>query len=375
MTNLNRESEISRRRFLSARSAEDSDTPQIDPHSAGSGDANSADERDAEGTQPTYMMQIGRRAMACEFAVLLNDRQYRQGSDAAVDALDLVDELEDQLTIYRDHSEVSRINRSAVGEATQVEPGLFALLRQCVELWRATDGAFDITSGPLIRAWGFLRRRGRVPSDVELRDALACVGSQHLTLDKQSIRFAQTGMDINLGAIGKGHALDRCSALMADRQVDDYLIHGGQSSVLARGQRQGGSDQSGWIVGVRHPLRPGERLLEVSLLDQALGTSGSAAQSFYHLGRRYGHILDPRSGQPASQLLSATVIARSAAVADALSTAFYVMGLDATRAYCERSDDVSAMLVTAASRSGAIELNVCGVSPDRWRRVDSGYSG
>ena len=101
---------------------------------------------------------------------------------------------------------------------------------------------------------------------------------------------------------------------------------------------------AGWCVGVSHPLRPQQRLAEFHLQDQALGTSGSGVQFFHHQGKRYGHVLDPRTGTPADRVLSSTAIAPDAATADALATAFYVMGVDATREYCESHPEVSALL-------------------------------
>ena len=118
--------------------------------------------------------------------------------------------------------------------------------------------------------------------------------------------------------------------------VTDYLLHGGSSSVLARGQCPG-SEHPGWTIGLPHPLRPGERLAEIDLVDKALGTSGSATQSFEHNGQRYGHLLDPRTGRPVTGIFTATAIASSAAEADALSTAFYVMGPGACRPILRRA--------------------------------------
>src|SRR3972149_3939718 len=148
----------------------------------------------------------------------------------------------------------------------------------------------------------------------------------HVVLDeaKRTIAFRRPGISVNLNCIGKGYALDRMAELLAGSGVPDYLLPGGRSSVWARGSRPG-EDGVGWPIGLRHPLRPTERLAEFFLRDQALATSGSATQFFRHRGQQYGHILDPRTGRPAEGIFSATVIAASAARADALSTALYVM--------------------------------------------------
>ncbi|MCE9528322.1 MAG: FAD:protein FMN transferase [Planctomycetales bacterium] len=360
------------------------------------------------GEAQTWLTQISREAMACEFEILLDAKKYPAGPDAAVEALDLVEALEGQLTIYRDTSEVSRLNQRAFEQPVVVEDLLFELFVQARELWKGTGGAFDVTSGALTKIWGFYRRQGRMPSEAEVAEALAKVGSQHLELDAstKTVRFLLPGLEINLGAIGKGHTLDRCAELLVSRGIDDFVIHGGNSSVLARGSRGEsgkrktesgeGSSQTEipnlksqisnpesspspspqppspspplpWSIGLRHPLRPNERLAEFVLQDQALGTSGSGSQFFHHQGKRYGHILDPRTGWPAEKVLSATVIAPTAAEADALSTAFYVLGIDGASDYCEQHPNISALLVT--QKGVSVELHPVNLPDERWRVV------
>ena len=165
-------------------------------------------------------------------------------------------------------------------------------------------------------------------------------------------------MAIGTGGIAKGYALDQCAEMMQTRGINDFLFHGGQSSIVARGSRLDSNQETrGWKVGVNHPLRPEQRLAEITLQDQAIGTSGSRRQSFYHQGQRYGHIIDPRSGWPAQGVYSATVIAPTAATADALSTAFYVMGVERSLSYCKQHPEVAALIVTPAERSGSIEIH------------------
>jgi thiamine biosynthesis lipoprotein len=188
-----------------------------------------------------YLARFTRRAMACEFEVVLNAGQYPQGGEAALAALDLVDQLESQLTVYRDDSEVSRLNQTAHLRDIEVEPRLFALLVRAAEIHRETEGAYDITSVPLSKAWGFYRRDGNIPPAAELDDAMQRVGMHNIefTPGKNSIRFRRLGVEINLGSIGKGYALDRMSELLIAEGIEDFLLHGGNSSVLTRGRVQG----------------------------------------------------------------------------------------------------------------------------------------
>ncbi|MDZ4780136.1 MAG: FAD:protein FMN transferase [Planctomycetia bacterium] len=306
-------------------------------------------------TAGRYLISLKRRAMACDFVVLLNAGQHNAGPTLAMQALDLIEELEAQLTIYRDSSEVLEINCTAAERPVVVEERLFELLQRAVALHRDTQGAYDITAGPLSKAWGFFRRQGEVPNEAALAEALAKVGSEKLTLDaeRQTIALAQPGVELNLGAIGKGYALDRCAELLLEGGVDNFLIHGGQSSILARGARATGRpDEQGWSISIGDPLRPGKSMLEFPVVDRAVGTSGTQFQFFRHAGERYGHIIDPRTGWPAKGVLSCTVLAPTAAEADALSTAFFILGPEGAEAYCAARPETAALLVCPSNKPG-----------------------
>ncbi len=295
-----------------------------------------------------HTLVVGREAMACRFEAAFNAGEVPGDTELGIDALDLVDQIEDQISIYRPTSELSRINATAAEGWVDVSPGVWPLLVRARELWELTGGAFDIAAGSLVRAWGFLRREGRMPDAAALAAARAAAGTQHVELDaeRRRVRFLRPGVEINPGAIGKGWALDRAVSHLACRGVASVLMHGGQSSVVARGT-QGPSvgDRHGWRVGLRHPLRPGRRLATITLDDKALGTSGSGTQFFIDRGRRLGHILDPRTGRPAEGVISATVIAESAADADALATALYVLGPSGLTTVAPPASATAAVLV------------------------------
>ncbi len=315
------------------------------------------------------LIHVSRRAMACDFEVRFPADRYAQGTEVALEALDLVESLEEQLSYFRPTSEISRINLLAAEEPVEVDPGLFDLLQTAMRLYAETQGAYDITAAPLWEAWGFARRAGEIPSDAQLAEARSRVGGQWVELDatRCTIRFLKPGVRLNLGSIGKGYALDVCAAHLAGRGMADFLLHGGQSSVLARGLQNPGQAQQSWEIGIRHPQQPGRRLGVVRLRDRALGTSGGQFQSFRHRGRRYGHILDPRSGWPAQDVLSTTVVAPTAALADALSTAFYVMGPERSLQYCREHSDVGAVLLCTAAKGQQIDIHRAGLSEEELR--------
>lgn len=301
-------------------------------------------------------------AMACRFAVFLNRVEAQLGASAAIDALGLLEELEAQLTVYRDSSEVSRLNATAANDWQPVEAELFALLAHAVRLSSETDGAFDITAGPLAKVWGFYRRDGRVPDETALANARETVGWKLLELDAEQrrVRFSASGVEINLGAIGKGYALDCVAARLRDRGLESFLIHGGSSSVRAEGRRA--DCKEGWPLAVRHPIRPRERIGLLTLKNQSLGTSGSGNQFFRHRGKRYGHILDPRTGWPVEEVWQVTVVTSNARDADALATALFVMGVEQAETFCRSHPDVSAIFVLP-DRAGRTTLHLIGDAP------------
>lgn len=187
---------------------------------------------------------------------------------------------------------------------------------------------------------------------------------------RQTIRFHKHGVKINLGSIGKGYALDVCGERLQTQGVDDYLIHGGQSSVLAHG-RPASEQFDAWEIGIRHPRQPGRRLGVVRLCNRALGTSSGQFQGFRYRGRRYGHILDPRTGQPAEGVYSTTVVAPTAALADALSTAFYVMGLDKALEYCQTHPDIGLFMTCPDLHTENMAIHTAGFRENELIRHDA----
>lgn len=261
------------------------------------------------------LLRLGRRAMGCRFEVIL-PADGDAPVQAAREALDLVDDLERQMTIYRDDSELSAINRAAAAGPVAVEPRLFGLLQAAARLSDETGGAFDITAGPLGR-----------------------MGQVRLDAHAHTVAFARDGVRLDLAGIGKGYALDRVAQLLASRGVQAALVHGGHSSLRALGRPPW---DDAWVLSVQHPLRPQQAIATIRLRDRAMATSAVGD------GTRRRHLLDPRTGRPAQGAVGATVVAPTAAQADALSTACCVMGADETRDYCRRHPGVGALLLESA---------------------------
>jgi thiamine biosynthesis lipoprotein len=307
------------------------------------------------------LIHVSRWAMACRFEVCFPVGRYEDGTRAALEALDRVESLEEALSYFRPTSEITRLNQLAAHCGVEVDADLFDLLSLAMKVCADTGGAYDITSAPLWEAWGFARRAGRLPQEPQLAEALSRVGGHLVELDpgRRTVRFRRAGVQINLGGIGKGRAADVCLERLHELGLTDVLVHGGQSSVRASGS-PGSPGGDGWPIGIGDARRPGRRLGEVRLRNGALGTSSLQFQSFRHGGRRYGHILDPRSGWPAAGVLAATVLAPTAALADALSTAFFVMGPEPSRAYCRDHPEIG-MILQCPDGRGDTEVIVSGV--------------
>ena len=292
-------------------------------------------------------LRVHRVAMACRFEVLLSGEDERYTA-AAHDALREADRLDAAWSLFRDTSELSAINRQAATSAVPASPELFDLLARAQDLSTRTEGAFDVTTTPLSRAWGFVAREGRVPESAALDAARAIVGMHRVRLDAAAgtVRFTDPGVELNLGAIGKGAAVDAVAARLAAHGVRHALVSAAGSSVRALGGRDGG-----FVVDVTSPLVDRPRLARLRLRGGALGTSGAGLQYVLQDGRRLGHVLDPRTGWPASGVLSASVVAADAATADALSTAMLVGGVRLAEAYCGAHPETLVLVTTEDHRT------------------------
>jgi len=312
-------------------------------------------------------VRLGKVAMACDFDVILNPGPASR-LEAASAALDLVDRLEDQMSVYRPHSQLSRLNRIAAEQAVEVEPRLFDLLLLARRLAIATDGAFDPTAGPFVALWRTSKQEHRVPKQSEIDALRELIGIDSVSFDaeRRTVRFVRPGVELNLNSIGKGYALDRAGEVLAEAAIEDWLLHGGHSSVLARGGHAG---HAGWPIAIRNPLFPERPLATILLRDRGMSTSGSGVQYFRHRGKRYGHIIDPRTGWPVEGMLSVTVLAPTAAEADALSTAFFVLGVEKTIACCHnlrgQQRDVAALILPPPTRGRKLEPINCGLPDDQ----------
>lgn len=303
--------------------------------------------------------RLGVPAMGCLFEVMIWHEDAEWSVGVAREALAEIERLDRQLSHYRDDSDIARLNARAHWEWVRVEPSLFRLLERCKEWSDATDGAFDITTGALLECWGFHRGAGRVPHDDEISNALKATGMDAVLLEPAQcmVHFSRPHLTLNLGAVGKGFALDQAASVLRFYGVQSALLHGGRSTILALGHPP---DADAWRFDIRDPRDRRNLVASVALRDAALSTSGSYEQYVEADGMRYGHILDPQTGRAVSGVVLCSAIADTAARSDALSTALFVMGPERARRWAERTAGARFVLL-AESTGGRDSLVTVGL--------------
>jgi thiamine biosynthesis lipoprotein len=270
------------------------------------------------------LVALALEAMATRFELLLGGGDPERLRAAGEEALAEIARAEAQLSRYRPSSEIAWINARAGADPVRVDPRVLGLLEHCRELWRLTDGAFDVTVGPLLRAYGFVGGGGSAPLPRARERARALVGMEAVELDRAAVtvRLRHAGMEIDLGAVGKGYALDRAIAVLQEHGVERALLHGGTSSVHSIGTPAGGGP---WRIAWRVPGRP-PVLRPLDPARPALSVSAVHGKGFAAGGVWSGHVLDPRQGMPTRAAASACVMGSSSTLCDALSTALLVNG-------------------------------------------------
>ena len=244
---------------------------------------------------------------------------------AIADALKEARRLDAMLSNYRPETEWSRMNRLAAGQPVHVSKELFALLTACDEYNRESEGTFDISIGPLMRIWGFYKGSGRLPAPSEVLAAMRSVGYQNVVLDRaqQTVRFVKQGIELDPGGIGKGYAVDRMAQILRQEGIQAAFISAGGSSIYALGAPPG---EKGWRVDLQDPRAPSKPAASVLLRDESISTSGNYEKFFYADGKRWSHIMDPRTGYPAHGMLSVSVIAPKTIDSEAWAKPYYILG-------------------------------------------------
>jgi thiamine biosynthesis lipoprotein len=265
-------------------------------------------------------------AMGTTYTVVLygdNRDRLEMAAEAAFEEARRLDRL---LSHYRPSSELSEVNRDAGQRPVKVTPELFSLLAASLEYHRASEGAFDITVGPLMKVWGFFKGSGHLPTKTEIARALENTGSRHLVLDAatRTVRFARPGLALDLGGIGKGYAVDRMVETLRENGISQALVSAGGSSIYGLGSP--GAESGGWPVKIRDPKNAGRTVEELRLLNASLSTSGTYEKFFVAEGRTHSHIMDPRTGYPAQGTLAVSVVAPRTIDSEAWTKPYFILG-------------------------------------------------
>jgi len=267
-----------------------------------------------------------------------------RAAQAAFEEIRRIDRL---LSTYKEESEISEVNRRAAKEPVAVGPDFWAVAAASSFYFDLSDGAFDPTVYPLMRAWGFKKREGRLPAPLEIEKILPLVDFGKIVLDDSSrtIGFQREGMGLDFGGIAKGYAVDRAIEVLKGLGVTRAIVDAG-GNFYGLGTPVG---REKWQAGIRHPFRLEEIIAQFPVSDAGVATSGNYERFFEIDGVKYCHIMDPRTGWPVPGMLSATVIADTAMAADALSTSVFVLGAEKGMNLIEGLPGVEGMLIVQDS--------------------------
>ncbi len=295
--------------------------------------------------------EASHESMGTIFTVAVYGRDRTFLAEVVEQVFEEVDRLDEQMSNYKPESELSAINREAAGHPVILEPGLFHLLEICVQRSEQTGGAFDITVGPLMKSWGFFRGRGRLPTSAEISDVLQRVGYRHLKLDaeRRTIRFDESGVEIDLGGIAKGYAVDRAVDILRSNGITSALVSSGTSSIYALGSPPGAQ---GWKITLRDPYDEHRPADVIHLQSYSLSTSGNYERFFEIDGKSYCHIMNPHTGWPVQGVLSAAVLAATGTDTDGRSAGCFVMGVDGTRQYLAAQPNLAVIFYLPTEKRG-----------------------
>ena len=279
----------------------------------------------ADQSQEMLRLESSAEAMGSTYSVVLYGPDRERLEQAAEMAFAEARRLDAELSNYKPDSPWSQVNRFAAERPVPVPSELFDLLAACLTYSRLSQGAFDITVGPLMRVWGFYKGSGHMPKPGEVKVSLQHVGYRNILLDSktQTVRFARSGIEMDPGGIGKGFAVDKMADVLRKEGISSALVSGSGSSIYAIGTPPG---EKGWTISIRDPKDETKIVQEIVLKDESLSTSGSYEKFFMADGKIYAHIMDPRTGFPAQGMLSVSVITPRTIDSEAWCKPFFING-------------------------------------------------
>ena len=303
------------------------------------------------------------------------------------EAFQEINRLDYLMSNYKKESVLSGLNRNAPAAPTDCNKELANIIEQSLQYSEITDGAFDITIGPLMKKWGFFKKQGRIPDKEELESALESVSYKNIIIEEKAIKslskdpvtvktvfFKNTGTQIDLGGIGKGYAVDMAARVLKQNGIKSALINF-SGNIYTFGVPPG---RESWIIGLQHPRESEGLLGTFEIKDKAVSTSGDYEKFFTIEGKRYSHIIDPRTGSPVKSIVSVTIVTDNATRADALSTGVFVLGQEKGMALIEKLPDVEGIIIyegidsrLSTKTSSGIEALFTGDIGDAQKEIES----
>lgn len=315
------------------------------------------------------MLRIGNRfyfkesrpCMGSLLEITFHDTEIDRCQQAIKAAFAEVQRLEGLLSPFRSDSDLSRINQQASYGPVKTDPEVISLIQQALAFACLTQGALDLTISPLMKLWGFRKQETLLasPTTEQIQRTLRFVGYPKVMVDADhsTVKYLSEGVEIELGSMGKGYAIDRVVQILRNYGISQALVNFG-SSTYALGRPPA---QDGWRMAIRHPRNAGHIIDVVVLKDCAIGTSGDYEQGLWIDGQWYSHILNPRTGCPVAGTACTSVIARTALEADALSTASFVMGPESGMRFLKNQVGVEGLIVT--QKNGKLVM----IQTNRWK--------
>jgi thiamine biosynthesis lipoprotein len=267
-----------------------------------------------------------------------SDKDYHEEIKAALQDVD------DALSMFNEQSIISHINRGDDGEANDMFMEVF---NKAMEVSKETDGAFDITVAPLVNAWGFGFKNGEMPTRQQVDSIRQFIGWKKVTAEGKTIKKTDRRVMLDCSAIAKGYGVDVVARLLKDKGITNFMVEIG-GEIITKGISP---KRVPWKIGVIKPTEDslqtsGEYQTILNVTDKAMATSGNYRNFYYKGGKRYAHTIDPKTGYPVQHnILSATVLAKDCATADAYATSFMVMGLEGAKVILERHPELMAYLI------------------------------
>jgi thiamine biosynthesis lipoprotein len=264
--------------------------------------------------------------MGSGFTITINETDSIKASEHIESAINEIKRIENVISSWDASSETSKINDNSGLKPVTVSPELFNLIERCITISKLTDGAFDISYASMDKVWKFDGSMLEIPSEETVNNSVTKVGYKNIILNKEklSVFLQNKGMKIGFGAIGKGYAADRAKNILINRGVKSGIVNA-SGDINAWGNQSTGEN---WTIGIVNPLNKNRVFATLPINNEAVVTSGNYEKYVSFNGKRYSHIIDPRTGYPASGIISVTVFAPKAELADALATSVFVMGLD-----------------------------------------------